>query len=73
MAIEKSKNDFIELVRKIIECEGTEEEIDNWLQEVKSSVNHPAVSDLIFYPENDDITPEEIVEVALSYQPLELG
>lgn len=73
MAIEKSKNDLIELVRKIIECEGTEEEIDNWLQEVKSSVNHPAVSDLIFYPENDDITPEEIVEVALSYQPLELG
>ena len=73
MAIEKSKDDLIELVRKIIECEGTEEEIDNWLQEVKSSVNHPAVSDLIFYPENDDILPEEIVEVALSYQPLELG
>ena len=73
MAIEKSKYDLIELVRKIIECEGTEEEIDNWLQEVKSSVNHPAVSDLSFYPENDDILPEEIVEVALSYQPLELG
>lgn len=60
---------MIELVRKIIECEGTEEEIDSWLQEIKSSVKHPAVSDLIFYPENDDMTPEEIAEEVLLYHP----
>ena len=71
--LKKSKEELIELVRKIMECEGTEEEIDNWLSEVKGNVNHPAVSDLIFYPENDDVTPEEIVEEALSYKPLSLS
>ena len=69
----KNKEELVELVRKIMECEGSEEEIDEWLLIVKDSVPHPAVSDLIFYPEDDDVTPEEVVEQALSYKPLSLG
>lgn len=69
----KNKEELIDFVRKIMECEGSEEEIDNWLLEVKDNVTHPAVSDLIFYPEKNDVIPEEIVEEALSYQPLNLG
>jgi ATP-dependent Clp protease adapter protein ClpS len=73
MSSEKTKAKLIELARKIMESEGDEDEIDNWMLELKASVQHPAVSDLIFYPENDDVTPEEIVEEVLSYKPLSLG
>ncbi len=72
MSLEKSKAELIELVRKIMECKGSEEEIDAWVLEVENSVQHPAVSDLIFYPENDDVTPEEVVEEALAFKPMGL-
>jgi hypothetical protein len=70
--IEKSREELIEIVRNIMECKGSEEEIDEWLYELKNSVQHPSVSDLIFYPKNDDVTPEEIVDEILSYKPLSL-
>ncbi|MDF1529813.1 MAG: bacteriocin immunity protein [Sedimenticola sp.] len=72
MSCVKSKAELVELVRKIMDCEGSEDEINNWLLELKASVHHPAVSDLIFYPEDDDITPEQVVEEALSYKPMSL-
>ena len=68
-----SRQELIELVRKIINVEGTEEEIDEWEQELKANVPHPEVSGLIFYPEDEDVTPEEIVDEALSYKPIALG
>jgi len=66
-------NDLIQLVRKIIAAEGSEEEIDNMLDILERSVPDPYVSDLIFYPpEGKDLSPEEIVERALSYKPIQL-
>lgn len=72
MPAEKSKAELVELVRRIMECTGSDEEIDAWMLEVENSVQHPSVSDLIFYPESDDVTPEEVVEEALAYKPLGL-
>jgi len=66
-----SKEDLIELVRKIMNVEGTEEEIDDMIDILKSSVPHPEVSDLIYWNEND-LTPEQIVEQALNYKPIQL-
>lgn len=63
-----SREQLIILVNKIINCEGTEKEIDEDLYLLKNSVPHPEVSDLIFYSEKD-MTPEEIVDEALSYKP----
>lgn len=66
-----SKEDLIELVRKIINVEGTEEEIDNMIDILEQSVPHPEVSDLIFWNEIE-LTPEQVVEQALSYKPIQL-
>ena len=70
-----SKAELIELVRKIINCEWTtEEEGDRLLHELKDNVIYPEVSDLIFYPKDGKTpTPEEVVEKALAYKPIQLG
>ncbi|MDU0203964.1 bacteriocin immunity protein [Paenibacillus sp. MAH-36] len=64
-----SKDQLIELVRKIMRVEGSEEEIDNMIEFLKFSVPHPEVSDLIYWNENE-LTAEEVVEQALSYKPI---
>lgn len=62
-----SKEELIELVEKIMKCEGTEEEIDNMIAVLKKNVIAPDVTNYIFYEEN---TPEEVVEKALAYKPI---
>lgn len=64
-----TKEQLIELVVKIMNAEGTEEEIDVWEDALQRNVSHPEVSRLIFYPDRE-MTAEEIVEEALSYKPL---
>lgn len=63
------KEELIDLVRKIMEVKGTEEELDNWMDVVEANVPHPAVSNLIFYSK-EPLTPEEIIEKALAYKPI---
>ncbi|GLC28921.1 bacteriocin immunity protein [Clostridium omnivorum] len=67
-----SKNELIEIVKRIINVEGTEEEIDEMIEVFERNVPHPAASDLIFYPEKGEVTPEEIVEEALNYKAISL-
>ncbi|WP_289137177.1 hypothetical protein [uncultured Brevibacillus sp.] len=43
-----SKEDLIEPVGKIMNVEGSEEEIDRMIVILKQNVPHPEVSDLIF-------------------------
>ncbi len=71
MSKKLTKEELIELVRKIMYAEGTEEEIDKWMDVVEANVPHPEVSDLIFYPKKE-MSPKEIVEEALSYKPIKL-
>ena len=61
--------ELIDLVNKIINCEGTEEEIDNMILLQEENVVYPDVSDLIFY---DEKTAEEVVDIALEYKPIQL-
>jgi hypothetical protein len=61
------REELIALVRRIVACEGTEEANDAWLDELQSRVPHPAVTDLIFHHE-PELTPEEVVDVALAYR-----
>ncbi len=65
------RQQLIELVRKISQATGSEAEINNWITLVENSVPHPAVSDLIFHP-SEEMTPEEVVDKALSYRPIQL-
>ena len=60
---------MIELVRKIKNCEGNEEEIDDMISLLMQNVIDPQVTDYIYY---DEKTPEEVVDLALSYKPIQL-
>ena len=68
-----TKSELVELVRKIMNAEGTELELNQMIEKLEKNVPHPDVSDLIFYPDDEnEVTPEKIVEKALSYSPIQL-
>jgi hypothetical protein len=66
-----NKEQAIELVEKIINCEGSEAEIDQWIDTLSKNVSHPHISDLIFHPDRER-TPTEIIDIAFAYQPIHL-
>ena len=59
--------ELIEVVRKIMNCEGNEEEQDDLLKVLEGNVLAPRVSAYIFFEDN---TPEEVVDKALAYKPI---
>lgn len=68
-----SKEELIDLVDKIRKVEGTEAEIDVMVQIFEANCQHPAKTDLIFYPDdhfegNSEPATLQIVEKALSGQ-----
>ena len=67
-----TRDKLIELVRNIIEANGSEAQIDAWIDELQSQVPHPAVTDLVYYWEGEH-SAEAIVDAALSYKPIPLG
>ncbi len=66
-----TREELINLVSKIIECEGSEEEIDEMIEVVKRNVPYPDISDFIYWSE-DELTPEQIIDKALNYKPIQL-
>lgn len=66
-----TRQKLIALVDRIMKADGTEDEINNMISLLRASVRHPEVSNLIFYPDRE-MTAEEIVDVALSYKPIQL-
>lgn len=65
-----TKEELLLLVKDIVEVNGKKEsEIDLLIDMFIKNVPHPSASDLIYY---ENLTPEEIVEKALSYQPIQL-
>jgi Colicin immunity protein / pyocin immunity protein len=72
-----SKNQLIKLVIDIMNANGTESEIDSWINIFKNHVAHSNASDLIFHPDRvpgiepaQEITPEEAATMALAYKPI---
>ncbi|HEY4348115.1 MAG TPA: bacteriocin immunity protein [Gaiellaceae bacterium] len=71
--------ELVDLVRRIMAGEGdTEEEGDALVELFEANVPRPGASDLIFWPEHAigeprELTPEEVVDTALSYKPIPLG
>lgn len=70
------RDQLILLVERIRQAEGTEEDIDQWLDFINHNVPAPTgyVSDLIFWPNHHGYTEEpsssEIVDKALAYKPI---
>lgn len=64
-----SRDELIELVRKIAASDGDEETTDVWIDLLDRNVPHPAAAGLIFHSD-PELTPEEIVDAALAYRPI---
>ena len=62
-----TKEELLVLVRRIRLAQGTEAEIDALVRAFQASVPHPGASNLIYWHE-PELTDEEIVEQAMSYQ-----
>ncbi|MEO1255797.1 MAG: bacteriocin immunity protein [Bacteroidota bacterium] len=61
-----TKSELVEVVSRII---NGDEHTDFYLAVLNVNTPHPSVSDLIFWPEKEESTPEEIIETALGYKP----
>jgi hypothetical protein len=61
--------ELIDLVKLITDAEGTDAEIEQKIYELKQHILDPQVTNYVFY---DDLTPEEIVDKALKYRPIQL-
>ena len=76
MSTDEEREELVGLVTYLISGEGTEEEQDAALKKVKAAVRHPRVADLIYWPRHEgfdrELTPDEVVHVALTYRPIEL-
>jgi hypothetical protein len=66
-----SKVELIDLVTKVCKACGSEEEIDKWIEIVENETGCPEVSDYIYW-DKGNLSPEQIVEKALSYKPMYL-
>lgn len=65
-----TREELVQLVKDITTSTGkTEEEVNRLIDILEMNVPHPSVTDLIYY---DDLTPEQIVDKALSYKPIQL-
>ena len=63
-----TRGELVKLVTRIMNADGTEEEVDAMINLLNCNVPDPSVSDLIFYPE-EEMKPDELVDVALAYRP----
>ncbi len=65
-----SRKEVVNLIEEIRRCENkSEEDIDRLIEKLERGTIDPRVSDYIFWSE---MTPEEIVDKALKYKPIEL-
>lgn len=62
-----TKEELIKLVEQICDPKLPDELGSKYIDILKENVPHPAPSDLIFW-DFRDLTPEEIVEIALNYK-----
>ncbi|MFJ9708729.1 bacteriocin immunity protein [Streptomyces sp. NPDC101234] len=67
----KTRDELIRLVQQIMDARLPEREQDALLEELKQSVLHPRVSDLIYHSD-PELTAEEVVDQAMAYRPIAL-
>ncbi|RRN73953.1 hypothetical protein EI200_04540 [Peribacillus simplex] len=67
MSEKLSKEELVELVNKICNPKLSDEEVSEYIENLESNVPHPTPSDLIFL-NDEDLSPEEVVEIALAYK-----
>ncbi|MFF2554852.1 hypothetical protein ACFVUS_27880 [Nocardia sp. NPDC058058] len=70
-----NREQLIDLVGRLISREGGDEETqDRWMDQIESSVSDPNIVEYIYHDfSTPPLTPEQIVDKALAYQPIALG
>ena len=68
---EKSHSELVHMVQQLINADLAEQEEGRIIDDLKSSVLHPRITDLIYY-NIPKLTAGEVVEKALAYRPIEL-
>ncbi|MFJ9006522.1 hypothetical protein [Streptomyces canus] len=69
--VEKSREELVGMVQLLLDADLPEEEEDLIVDELKSCVLHPRVTDLIYYS-TPALTAEEVVDKALAYRSIGL-
>jgi hypothetical protein len=76
MTTVSDRAELVRIVTFLMSAKGTEAEQNGALKTLESRVLHPRVSNLIFWPKHEgfdrELTPEEVVDVAMAYRPIEL-
>jgi hypothetical protein len=63
-----SEDEFLRLIEEICSATGGEEYQDELLENFILVSEHPAGSDLIYYPESGDASPREILEAVVAWR-----
>jgi hypothetical protein len=71
IVVNKSREELVRMVQLLIDANLPEEEEDQIIEGMKSSVFHPSITDLIYYSD-PKLTAEGVVDRALAYRPIEL-
>jgi len=66
-----SKTELVELVKKVADSQGTDDEVAEWMEIVMNETGCPNIGEYIFYTD-PEMTPDEVVEKARSYKPIQL-
>lgn len=62
--IKLNDKEILEIIEKILNCEGSDSEQDQWMQDIKNSVPYYSkIIDLLFW-NNEKLTATEILERA---------
>jgi hypothetical protein len=57
-----TESEFLAFTQDIYECNGSEEEVEQWVNDFVELVSHPEGSDLIFYPPDErEDSPEAVI------------
>ncbi|MER7566220.1 hypothetical protein ABTZ93_25105 [Streptomyces sp. NPDC097941] len=69
--VNETREELVRAIQLLIDANLSEEEEDQIIEGLKSSVFHPSITDLIYYSA-PKLTAEEVVDRALAYRPIEL-
>ncbi len=58
------------LITKIINASSSEEELDEYIDELKKLSPITDVTDLIFYPKEEHISADQIADLILNFKPV---
>jgi len=69
-----TKDELIELARRVMECGGSEHAVEFWLNMLEINIPNERISDLIYWPDEyfdeadypQGLSPEQVIEIALN-------